>query len=103
MSIVTINLGNKQFKLSCPEEGKNNLIALSDKLDFELSKVRKLNSSASFELSLVMTALGLLHDKQLKNEETAGSILSEANQDFETQLSSIFSELKIVANKLQKC
>ena len=101
MSIVTITLNNKNFKLSCPEDSKEQLVLLSEKLDFELEEIQKNNPSASFELLLVITALGLIGDKQFKAKETGGEVLEKANQDFQKQLSSIFSELKILANKFE--
>ena len=75
MSIITITLNNKNFKLSCPEENKEQLVVLSERLDLELEKIQENNPSASFELLLVITALGLISDKQSKVKETGGEIL----------------------------
>ncbi len=101
MSIITITLNRKNFKLSCPEDNKQQLVELSEKLDLELEKTQKNNSSASFELLLVITALGLIADKESKVKKIGGEILEKANQDFKKQLFTIFSELKIVANKFE--
>lgn len=99
MSIITITLANKHFNLACSEESKPHIEQLAEKLDIELSDVAKGNPSASFEMLLVMTSLGLMDDKESKAKESAGEILEKANLDHEKQLSSIFEELKIVANK----
>jgi cell division protein ZapA (FtsZ GTPase activity inhibitor) len=99
MSIVTITLASKHFKLACSEESKLHIEKLAEKLDLELGDVSTRNPSASFEMLLVMTALGLMDDKQSKAKESGGEILEKANLDHEKQLSSIFEELKIVANK----
>ena len=99
MSIVTITLANKHFKLACSDESKPHIEKLAEKLDLELGDVSKGNPSASFEMLLVMTALGLMNDKQSKAQESGGEILEKANLDHEKQLFSIFEELKIVANK----
>jgi len=102
MSIVTIELGNKSFKLSCSEESKDHLLGLAEKLDFELSEVQKSSPSASFELLLVMTALSLMDNKQSKLTQTAGDILDTANKEFQSNLFSVASELKLVVQKFDK-
>ena len=102
MSIVTIDLGSKKFKLSCSEESKDHLVTLAEKLDFELSAMQKASPAASFELLLVMTALGLMDDKQSKLAATGGEILEKANQESQAMLSAISSELEIVAKKFKK-
>jgi cell division protein ZapA (FtsZ GTPase activity inhibitor) len=99
MSILTITLAGKPFKLACPEESRSHIEMLAEKLDLELDDVSKGNPSASFELMLVMSALSLMDDKQSKAKESGGKALEKANADSQKQLSSIFEELKIVANK----
>jgi cell division protein ZapA (FtsZ GTPase activity inhibitor) len=99
MSIVTITLAGKPFKLACPEESKQHIEMLAEKLDLELADVSKGNPSASFELALVIASLGLMDEKQSKAKESGGEALKKANADNQKQLSSIFEELKIVANK----
>jgi cell division protein ZapA (FtsZ GTPase activity inhibitor) len=101
MSIVTINLSNKSFKLYCPEENKEALIRVAEKLDNEIDKMRVSNPNASFELLLVMTALNLQDERQSQLNQSGGQILENANKDFQNTLSSIFSELETVANKFK--
>ena len=102
MSIVTITLSNRDFKLYCPEESHAELYSLAAKLDNEINKVRQANPSASFELLLVMVALNLLDNKQKQANLEAGDIAKETNEDFQVLLSSIFNELKVVAEKLER-
>ena len=102
MSIVTITLNNRTFKLSCPEESHAELHSLATKLDSEINKIRQANPSASFELLLVMVALNLLDNKQKQTNLEAEHIAKEANEDFQILLSSIFNELKVVAEKLER-
>ncbi|PCJ25473.1 MAG: hypothetical protein COA94_06155 [Rickettsiales bacterium] len=102
MSIVTITLNNKTFKLSCPEDSKEHLVLLAQHLDLEIESMKTVNPSASFELLLVMTALNLMDEKQSGNEKTGGEILENANQNFQQLLSSLRSELNIVAKKVKK-
>ena len=59
------------------------------------------NPSASFEMLLVMTALGLMDDKQSKAKESGGEILEKANLDHEKQLSSITSKTPRTLNWFQ--
>lgn len=102
MSIVTITLSNRDFKLYCPEESHADLYSLAAQLDSEINKVRQANPSASFELLLVMVALNLLDNKQKQTNLEAGDIAKETNEDFQLLLSSIFNELKVVAEKLER-
>ena len=102
MSIVTITLSNRDFKLYCPEESHAELYSLAAKLDNEINKVRQANPSASFELLLVMVALNLLDNKQKQANLEAEDIAKETNEDFQLLLSSIFNELKVVAEKLER-
>lgn len=101
MSIVTIHLSNKSFKLYCPEENKEALIRVAEKLDNEIDKMRQSNPNASFELLLVMTALHLQDERQSQINLNGGEILENANKDFQNILSTIFSELTTVADKLK--
>jgi cell division protein ZapA (FtsZ GTPase activity inhibitor) len=102
MSIVTITLSNRDFKLYCPEESHAELYSLAAQLDNEINKVRQANPSASFELLLVMVALNLLNNKQKQANLEAEDIAKETNEDFQVLLSSIFNELKVVAEKLER-
>ena len=103
MSIVTITLNNRDFKLSCPPENHNELLSLAEKLDLEINKIKQSNPAASFELLLVMLALNLLDTQQKQISIEGGEILKDAKGDFQLVLSSIFDELKAVAEKLEKC
>lgn len=101
MPIVTITLNDRNFKLSCPEESKEQLISLAEKLDIQLTKMKNANPSASFELLLVMVALSLQEEKQSNTPKNEQQILKEANEEFQSILSLIYSELKIVTGKLE--
>ncbi len=101
MSIITITIANRDFRLSCPDENRSALLLLAEKLDLELSKIKQSNPSASFELSLVMLALGLIDNQEKQRKIDGGAVLEEANEDFQKILTSIFDELKIVARNLE--
>jgi cell division protein ZapA (FtsZ GTPase activity inhibitor) len=101
MSIVTISLGNRDFKLFCPAENHSQLHHLAEKLDLELNKIKQSNPSASFELTLVMFALSLLEDKKKSTNLDEKELVKEAKEDFQAILSSVFAELKQVAKILE--
>ena len=101
MSIVTITLNNRNFKLFSPEENHAALSSLAEKLDLELSRVKQSNPSASFDLTLVMLALQLLDNREKKRNLEGGEVLEAAQKDFQTVLSSLFDELKIVAKNCE--
>ena len=99
MSIVTITLAGRDFKLACSEESKPHIIKLAEKLDLELGEVSKGNPSASFEMLLVMTSLSLMDEKHSKTKESGGEVLVKAESDHQRQLISVYDELKHLANK----
>jgi cell division protein ZapA len=101
MSIVTITLSNKNFDLYCPEENKQALLDVAEKLDSEIKKMRLANPSASFELLLVMTALNLQDERQSKEKGNHDSVLQESRKEFHNLLSSVYSELKLLADKFK--
>tara|TARA_B110000503_G_scaffold62362_1_gene98787 strand:- start:7726 stop:8037 length:312 start_codon:yes stop_codon:yes gene_type:complete len=103
MSIVTITLNNKKFKLSCPEESKEKLESLAEKLDCVIDDTKKANPNASFELALIITALGLIDDTTSREQKTGGEVLEKANSDFQKILSIVSLELKTVAKKIENC
>jgi cell division protein ZapA (FtsZ GTPase activity inhibitor) len=103
MSIVTITLASKKFQLSCSEESRAKVESLAEKLDNAIEDTRSSNPSASFELALVITALGLIDYKHTKSQETGGEVLKQADNEFQKILSSVESELKIVAKKIESC
>ncbi|GAB4162245.1 MAG: cell division protein ZapA [Rickettsiaceae bacterium] len=103
MSIVTITINNKDFKLSCAEESKSRVMQLAEKLDMEIREMADANKNASFELLLLITALGLMDYKESEIKLTGGEAIEKANQDFQKQLSSIFSKLTVVADKVKNC
>jgi cell division protein ZapA (FtsZ GTPase activity inhibitor) len=99
MSIVTIKVANRNFRLSCPEDSKPQLDKLAEMLDLEICELSKNNPSASFETLLIIASLGLLEEKYSKNKESGGKILEEAENNYQKQLTSIFHELKDIVNK----
>lgn len=101
MSIVTITLNNRDFKLFCPEENHSELTSLAEKLDLELTRIRHSNPSASFDLALVMLALQLLDNREKNRNLEGGEVLEAAQKDFQMLLSSVFDELKIVAKNCE--
>lgn len=100
MSIVTINLAKRSFSIECPKENQPYLLALVERLDNQLQQVMQANPTATFELALVMTCLGLLDDKQSKLLEKDGAVLEEANRDFQATLTSVDLELKKLLEKV---
>ena len=101
MSIVTITLHGKDFNLSCSEESKDRIIMLAQKLNAEIKEIATVNQYASLDLLLVMLLLNYIDQKQSQIQASGGEALESANLDFQKQLSSIFSELKVIAEKVE--
>lgn len=101
MSILTITINNKNFNLSCPEESKERILMLAEKLDTDLTEMASSNKYASFELLLVMEALKLMDLKQSNIAITGGEALENITQDFDKQLAAIFNELEVISDKVK--
>ena len=103
MSIVTITLANREFKLSCPKESQAMLASLAKKLDIKVEEARANNTSASFELLLIISALGLIDENQSQRSEVNSNVQgNEDNVALKHTLSDILSELNFVAKRLEK-
>lgn len=100
MSIVTLNLASRKFKLDCPDESHEHIMLLSEKLDNQLQEVMKTNPSASFELAMVMLLLNLQDERQSNISVDASKVLEEADKDNQTSLGIIHGELKKVLDKM---
>lgn len=105
MSIVTITLGSKNFQLACSNGSVQELNILVAKLNERITQMRKISPTASFELLLVMSALGLQEEVQnLTHQITnlhGGKNLKEGEQFAET-LTTIAGYLENLARKIGK-
>jgi len=99
MSIVTIILAGRKFKLSCSNESQQYVEKLAEKLGLLLAKMAKENKSASFEMLLVMISLGLMDEKYSKTEISSENALTKVEIDHQEQLASIFNSLTNIASK----
>ncbi len=105
MSIVTITLGSKNFQLACSNGSVQELNILVAKLNEKIVEMKKISPTASFELLLVMSALGLQEEVQnLTNQITnlhGGKTLKDEEQFAET-LTTIAGYLENLAKKIGK-
>lgn len=99
MSIVTIILAKRKFKLACSDDSISYVEQLSERLDSELNIISKDNPFASFEMLLVMTALSLMDEKYSKVKELGGEALIRSERENHKQFVSIFNELKSIEKK----
>ncbi len=76
MSIITININNKNFRLSCAEGVENDIHNLASELDKRVIECKNISHNASFELLLVLVCLSL--QDELSN---AKSMLSKIDND----------------------
>ncbi|XVN43484.1 MAG: cell division protein ZapA [Candidatus Rickettsia vulgarisii] len=105
MSIVTITLGNKNFQLACSDGSVQELNILVAKLNDRISEMKRISPTASFELLLVMSALGLQEEVQNLTHQInnlyGGKNLKEEEQFAET-LTTIAGYLENLAKKIGK-
>jgi cell division protein ZapA (FtsZ GTPase activity inhibitor) len=105
MSIVTIELGKKNFQLACNDGSENELCDLAFKLNENITQVKKANPSASFELLLVMSALKLQEQTEnLTNEivKISGDKAPYEEEKFAETLITIAGYLENLAKKISK-
>ena len=102
MSIVTITIGGKEFKISCSNESKDKLIMLSEKLDSEIREMAAANQHSSLELLLVMKMLKSM-DQRFSSGQASREEIAENINDSQKQLADIFLELKNMAKKVEEC
>lgn len=105
MSIVTITLNNKNFQLSCNDGSEEQLFSLAALVNEKIFEIKRVNSAASSELLLVMTALSLQEQIQSLSSKL-GKFTNEKsyeeNEQFAQTLSTIASYLENLAKKIGK-
>ncbi len=105
MPIVTIKLHNKSFQLACNEGAEEQLFNLAKLLNERIEEVKKGSPAASFELSLVITALDLQEQVQIlsaHNKNIAGEKVDYEEEKLAETLSTIASYLESIAQKISK-
>lgn len=105
MSIVTITLNNKNFQLFCNDGSEEQLHHLVAQVNEQIAEIKSVNSSASYELLLVMTVLSLQNQIQtlsLKLNTSKDEKNQEENEQFSETLSTIASYLENLAKKIGK-
>ncbi|MCC8371689.1 MAG: cell division protein ZapA [Rickettsia endosymbiont of Pseudomimeciton antennatum] len=105
MSIVTIILGSKTFQLACSDGSEEELCNLATKLNENITQIKKVSPSASFELLLVMSALSLQEQVQNLTNKIAkidGDKIPCEEEKFAETLSTIAGYLEDLARKIGK-
>ncbi len=105
MSLVTITINNKNFQLSCSEGSERELSMLVDILNGKINDIKNTSPNASFELTLVMTALSLQSELQTLKSRIFDEESSKINKDdekFSETLSTIAGYLENLAQKLNR-
>ncbi|MCC8368905.1 cell division protein ZapA [Rickettsia endosymbiont of Polydrusus tereticollis] len=105
MSIVTITLNNKNFQLYCNDGGEKELFNLAAKLNDKIIEIKLVNPTASFELLLVMAALGIQSEIQNLTEKFDKMDIKNVRGDeekFAETLTTIASYLENLAQKMGK-
>lgn len=105
MSIVTITLNNKNFQLSCDDGAEEQLKNLGVSLSSRMLEIKRANSSASFELLLVMAALSIqdqLESVTAKFGHNEVNKNSGEEEQFAETLSTIAQYLENLAKKISK-
>jgi len=59
---LTIKIMEKEYRIGCPEEEKNNLRASADLLNDKINEIRQQGSVIGSERIAIMTALNMCHE-----------------------------------------
>ena len=59
---LTINIMGKEYRVACPQEEKENLLASADLLNEKLNEIKKQGSVIGTERIAIMAALNMSHD-----------------------------------------
>ena len=59
---LTIKIMDKEYRVACPEEEKDNLLASAELLNNKLKEIKKQGSVIGTERIAIMAALNLSHD-----------------------------------------
>ncbi|MGI4775598.1 MAG: cell division protein ZapA [Janthinobacterium lividum] len=105
MSIVTITINNKNFQLSCSDGSEEQLYGLASRLNERIVEIKKENSTASFELLLVMAALSTqdqVHALSSRLGKLSSGKENEEEEKFAETLSTIAQYLENLAKKIGK-
>ncbi len=69
---LTITIMDKEYRVACPEEERDNLLASADLLNEKLNEIKQQGSVIGTERIAIMTALNMsheiLHNKSLLSE-----------------------------------
>lgn len=107
MTIVTITLNNKNFKLYCNDGSEESLYSLATIVSDKMALLKSANQSTTFELLLVLTALSLQEEINNLQDKSASHALeptvdSNERAQFAETLSSIATYLENLARKINK-
>jgi len=102
MSIITIVLGNKTFHLSCNDGSEEQLHNLALKLNENITQMKSINPTASFDLLLVMSALSLQEQVQDLSNKINKDKIPHDEEKFAETLSTIAGYLENLAKKVGK-
>jgi len=59
---LTITIMDKEYRVACPEEEKENLLASADLLNDKLNEIKQAGSVIGTERIAIMAALNMSHD-----------------------------------------
>lgn len=109
MSIVEIKLHNRIFKISCNDESKNRLLEIAKSVNNKLENIVNQNSTASFDLQLVILLLTMqdqLDDMCVNTKRTLcqddDSDINNEDEKFAETLSTMAQYLENISQKLAK-
>ena len=79
---LTIKIMEKEYRIACPEEEKDNLRASADLLNEKLNEIKKQGSVIGSERIAIMTALNMSHE--ILHSQSITSERNELDERLET-------------------
>jgi cell division protein ZapA len=94
---LTVKIMDKEYRIACPEEEKDNLRASADLLNEKLDEIKKQGSVIGTERIAIMTALNMsheiLHSQSLVAEH---GDLNQRIDDLSERISDSMREIQLV-------
>lgn len=91
---LTIKIMDKEYRVACPEEEKQNLLASADLLNEKLNEIKQQGSVIGTERIAIMAALNMSHE--ILHGQSLASEHDEINQRIEALSDQISESMRTI-------
>ncbi|MBP7189698.1 MAG: cell division protein ZapA [Rickettsiaceae bacterium] len=102
MAVVTIQINSKPFQIACNDGEEERVKNAASAISGKISDLKQSSPTASTELLLIMTALGLQDELKRMNEIVQRSKNPGEDEKVAETLTTIANYLETIAQKISK-